>query len=230
MKVVFVLGFYDPVKTALDSLYSERIRDGSIVWIGQKARGMEANLTEFSAVFSKHIQAGAAPVLVLVAQIRGRDFVVDAVRGIMHGAGSSEQPVPFENAADRDGVLEYIASFGLEPPGALSCERIRAKTPKGKILCVSLDTSTSVVDALKRAGFPADAIPIFFEEERIPHGRNSGLMEYLASRSRQFAYLLYAFHGLRTLTPEVKGKFEKCYEAPTAAKIAELARKWIEGS
>jgi hypothetical protein len=31
------------------------------------------------------------------------------------------------------------------------------------------------------------------------------------------------------LTPEVKGKFRKCYEAPSAAKLAQIALRWMEG-
>jgi hypothetical protein len=95
---------------------------------------------------------------------------------------------------------------------------------------VSLDRNTSVLDALRRAGFSEVALRTFFEEERIAGARNSGLMEHLAARSKQYSYLLYSFQGLRTLTPEVKGKFERCYEAPTAAKLAELARRWMEGN
>jgi len=230
LRVAFVLGFYDPVKAALASIYAERLKDGSIIWIGQKAHGREANLSEFSALYLEKCKAGAERILVLVAQIRGREFVVDAVQGIMQASGSGEKPIPFENAGDRDGVLQCIADFGPDGPTELSCEAIQSKIPKGRILCVSLDRNTSVLDALRRAGFSEVALRTFFEEERIAGARNSGLMEHLAARSKQYSYLLYSFQGLRTLTPEVKGKFERCYEAPTAAKLAELARRWMEGN
>ena len=125
--------------------------------------------------------------------------------------------------------MKLLADFKLVPLSALSCAKIRTKTPNGKILCVSLDGSTSVLEAIRRVGFPEATINMFFEEERIEGARNSNLMDYLSGRSKQFGYLLYSFTGLRTLTPVVKGKFERCYEAPTAAKLAELARRWLEG-
>jgi hypothetical protein len=92
-----------------------------------------------------------------------------------------------------------------------------------------MEGTTSVLDALRRSGFSDATLAMFFEEERIGGARNSGLMEHLAARADQFACLLYAFHGLRTLTPEVKGKFRKCYEAPSAAKLAQIALRWMEG-
>jgi hypothetical protein len=63
-----------------------------------------------------------------------------------------------------------------------------------------MEGTTSVLDALRRSGFSDATLAMFFEEERIGGARNSGLMEHLAARADQFACLLYAFHGLRTLT------------------------------
>lgn len=230
MRVVFVVGFYNPVKTALDSFYREHIESGSIIWVGQKAQGREANLTEFSANYRKSVQNGAEATLIIVATIRGWDFKPGAIENIILAcAGPEYQIVTLENAGDRDAVLKHIADFKLlPPPSSLSCENIRAKTPDGKILCVSLANNTSVIDALRRAGFPEIVLITFFKEERIEGARLSGLMEYLSARSKKYGYMLYAFLGLRTLTAEVKGRFKRCYEAPTAAKVAELARRWLE--
>ena len=233
MKIVFVVGFYNPVKKAIESLYGKHLDKSSIIWVGQKAAGREANLSEFSGLYLKQIKAGATSVLILLAQIQGRDFVVGAVESII--AASVRKPetcqlIPFEpkHAGDREIVLKHIADFGLEEPNSLSAENIREKFPKGKFLCVSPEGSTSVLEALRRVGFPVNVVEALFEEERIPGGRNSGLMQHLTESSKRYNALLYSFTGLRTLTPEVKGKFDHCYEAPTAAQLAELTRRWLE--
>jgi hypothetical protein len=233
LKVVFVLGFYDPVKTALDSVYAERIKDESIQWIRQKSQGREVNLTEFSALYSKRIAAGMTSALLLIAKPRPLEWVVGKVKDIVERANEghsiSWQSVEFDSAGDHDGVLRHIADFGLQAPSTLTVDKIENKLPSGKILCVSLDGSTSVLEAMRRVGFSESVLGKFFEEERIPGARNSGLMQHLSECAKRYRYLLYAFQGLRTLTPEVKDKFERCYESPMASKLAALARRWLEG-
>ena len=54
-------------------------------------------------------------------------------------------------------------------------------------------------------------------------GPNSRLLQHLSSRSLQYRYLLYVFDGLRTLSPAIKHKFVKCWEALNAAKVDHLA-------
>ena len=196
MKAVFVLGFYHPVRTALDSVHPERIREESLIWIGQRSqqRDAEVNLSEFSAVYRKRKKAGMTSALVLVAKLRGRDYVIDAVRSIITVANENSEVkcevVELENAGDRDAVLGRIADFGLLPPSGPSCELVRKKVPKGKILCVSLDKNTSVLEALKRVGFTDDVISACFEEERITGARNSGLMQLLIEHAN---HILHSF-------------------------------------
>lgn len=233
MNAVFVVGFYDPVKAVLELHHREHLKSRAIIWIGQKSPGREANLTDLATTYSDVIRAGATSILVLLAVPRGREFVVIHVEKIMSREGSAcgvrSRLEQSENAGARDWVLQHIADFDLPSAATLSCENIRARTPAGKILCMSLDGNTSILDALKRAGFPSTALETFFEEERIKGARNSGLMEHLKMCAKKYGYLLYAFQGLRTLTPEVKESFERCYEAPTASKVAEMARRWLEG-
>ena len=109
----------------------------------------------------------------------------------------------------------------------LSAPVFAAKIPSGRVLCVSLEGKTSIIEALERAGFASDAVSQCFEEERVEGGRNSGLLQHLSSRSLQYRYLLYAFDGLRTLSPAIKHKFVKCWEAPNAAKVVAQFKKWI---
>jgi len=232
LKIAFVVGFFDPVKTALLRSCPEHLENRSVIWIRQIGVGREANLKELSGAYFDRVRPGVESVLVLLAVVRGREFVIDAVRGIIaRGKESSAQTecelLVFKNAGDRNGVLDRIIAFGLQSPTALSCGAIRAKISDGRILCVSMKGRTSILDSLSRAGFTGEAIQTFFDEERIEGARNSSLMEYLDSRSRNYKYLLYAWDGLRTLKSEVKRGFEKCYEAPSASKVVDLFRRWI---
>ena len=124
------------------------------------------------------------------------------------------------------GVSDAIDAFGSKCPDVISLERVRSRIGGGSVLCVSMDGRTNVIDALARVGFGDDALKCF-TEEKIPGSRNSNLMDYLRSRAAGFGYLLYAWDGLRTSTPEVKAKFQRCYEAATAAKVAEMFKRWV---
>ena len=231
MKIAFVAGFYDPIKEALDNPYSEHQANGSLVWIRQKELHKEADLTELSSRLIDAIKR-ADSVRVILHIPRGRTWVFDSVQGILEkGKGMNSalefDIVPFENDGDRDGVLQCIADFGLPAPADVECATIRTKIPSGKILCVSLEGKTSIIDALQRAQFAPETITQCFEEERIEGGRNSGLLQMLSSRSLQYRYLIYAFEGLRHLSPAVKHKFVKCWNEANAAKVVAQFKKWI---
>lgn len=234
MKIAFVAGFFDPVKKALEEgSYSEHHANGSVVWIRQKAMNREVNLHEFSSQFFDRAKE-ADSVLVLLALLRGREWVEESIRRIIAKAQEADpelqcELLTFRNAGDRQGIMKSLDGFGLPSPALIGCEKVRAKIPEGKVLCVSLDGKTSILDALLRAGFAEETVQAHFHEERIVGARNSGLMEHLSSRSAQHKHLLYAWDGLRTLKPEVARKFTICYEAPNAAKVVQIFKKWIEG-
>lgn len=231
MKIAFVAGFYDPVKEALDNPYSEHQATGSLVWIRQRELHKEADLTEVSSRFFSSIER-ADSVRVILHVPRGRAWVIDSVRGILEKGKAMNSAlefdiVPLENDGDCDGVLQCIADFGLAAPVGIESAVIRKKIPTGKVLCVSLEGKTPIIDALQRAGFTPEAVAQSFEEDRIEGGRNSGLLQTLASKSLKYRHLLYAFDGLRTLSPAIKHKFAKCWEAPNAAKVVAQFKKWI---
>lgn len=233
MKIAIVAGFFDPVKKALDHHYSEQLQNGSLIWIRQAGQNREANLKEFAGRFNDRMKRDAPEsVLVLLAVLKTcESWLENAVQGIIRrgiGGGTTKyEVVIWKNAGDRDWVLEQVKRFELPVTVEVETPTIRAKVPQGKILCISMSGKTSVLDSLRRAGFSADAIHECFEEERIKGSKNSGLMELLAARSNHHTHLIYAWDGLRTLKPEVKGKFAKCYEASSAAKVTELLKRWI---
>lgn len=231
MKIAFVAGFYSSVKDGLDTSYSAHQANGSLVWVRQRELHREADLTEVSSrLFNLADRADFVRVILHVP--RGREWVVASVEAILAGVKAAHPTLDYDivkldNDGDRDGVLNAIASYGLAVPSPLDLAGIRRKIPEGKVLCISLDGKTPILEALERAGVPPDAISDCFHEERIAGGKNSNLLQSLASRSLAFRYLLYAFEGLRTLSPVIKHKFAKCWEAPNAAKVVELFKKWI---
>jgi len=158
---------------------------------------------------------------------RGRAWVTASIEGILKNSTVEFDIKPFYNDGDCEGVLKCLAEFGLATPDPLDCGGVRKKIPCGKILCISLDTKTSVIDGLTRAGFAPETIAECFEEERIEGGQNSGLLQHLSSRSLQYRYLIYAFDGLRHLSPAVKHKFVKYWNQANAAKVVAQFKKWI---
>jgi hypothetical protein len=231
MRIAFVAGFYDPVKEALDIPYSEHQANGSLVWIRQRELHKEADLTDVSSRFFD-IAERSDSVRVILHVPRGRAWVVDSVQGILEKGKAMNSTlefeiIPFENDGDCDGVLQCVADFGLAAPVGIESAVIRKKIPTGQVLCMSLEGQTSIVDSLQRAGFTQEAVTRCFQEDRIEGGRNSGLLQSLASKSLQYRYLVYAFDGLRTLSPAIKHKFAKCWEAPNAAKVVAQFKKWI---
>ena len=105
---------------------------------------------------------------------------------------------------------------------------VRKKVSYGKIICVSLAGKTSILVALQRAGFSSAAIAECFEEEVIEGAKNSNLNSHLKSRAGSYPYLIYAWDGARTSTPEVKKAYAiDCVEARSAAQVVEIFKKWI---
>lgn len=239
MKTVFVVGFFDPVKKALENTCPEYLQNQSVVWIRQVAPRRQngswkpgaANFNEFSGRFFERISAGSDPILVLLVVPDDHTWVVQSAEAIIERAtnefGVQCHLKTFQHASDQSGVLDAISEFKLQAPPQLSYGKVAEKIGGRRVLCVSMEGRTSILDSLKRAGFPEETISACFDETRILGGKNSNLMEYLISSSKKYGCLLYAWDGLRTSTADVKGSFGKCYEAPTAAKVVHLFKRWI---
>ena len=137
MKKIFVAGFFDPVKKELESSYQERLDSGSIIWVRQAGYRREVNLNELSNRYLSAL-AGVDDVLVLLAVLRGKEWVVEKVNGIIDSGRRRSPNIAtelrlFPNAGDRHGVLDAIATFGLLPQTKFSSEAIRKKVETGKI-------------------------------------------------------------------------------------------------
>jgi hypothetical protein len=227
MKIAFVVGFFDPVKIALDECYPERIYRDRLIWIPNG----KGSLAAFKGRLYDLVRT-ADGLLVCLGRSESQRYLQEAMGGVIRVA--QEQctiPIRFEvfgNLYDAAPIVELVKCFEIETQPQTSIEIIRKKVSSGKILCVSLAGKTSILTALQRAGFSPTAIAECFEEEVIEGARNSNLNSHLKSRAGSYIYLIYAWEGARTSTPEVKEGFAAgCVEARSAAQAVALFKKWI---
>ena len=225
MKIAFVVGFFDPVKKALDARFPNNDR---LIWIDPGKNAL--------IVFKQHfydLVKTAEGLLVCLGRAGSQRHLQEAVTGIIGVAqGQYTTTIQFRafgNLYDSAPVVELVESFGIETESPMGIVQLRSAVADGKILCVSLEGKTSILSALERAGFSTDVIRECFAEEQYKGGRNSNLMQDLKSRAQSHTCLLYAWSGLRTSTPEVKDAYKYgCHEAPTASQVVELFKKSLE--
>ena len=227
MKIAFVVGFYDSVKTALNARYPAPTYQDRLIWI---AGGSHA-LVAFKKRFYDVVET-AEGLLVCLGRGGTEQYVEDHMRGIIGVAEAKfTTPIHFRvvsNKYDPKPIVALVESFGLETEAALEVSHIRAKVAEGKILCVSLEGKTGVLVALQRAGMSAKAIEECFVEEKIKGGKNSNLMQHLKQRALHHPCLLYAWNGLRSSPPEVRTAYKVfCFEAQNAFQVVEGFMKWI---
>lgn len=227
MKIAFVVGFMDPVRKALNGCYPEEIYRERLIWI---PNGRES-LTVFKGRFYDVVKS-ADSLLVCLGRSGPQRHLEDAMRGII-AVAQAQYPTPIEfapfgNIYDAAPVLELVNIFGIGTQQQIDVDAIRNKVASGKVLCVSLAGKTSILVALRRAGFSPAAITECFEEEVIAGGRNSNLNAHLKSQAKSYSSLIYAWEGARTSTPDVKTAFSTtCVEGQSAAQAVELFKKWI---
>jgi hypothetical protein len=227
VKIAFVVGFYDPVKTALNARYPETSYGDRLIWIASGKRSLIA----FKQRFYDVVQT-AESLLVCLGRANTQRYLEDDTRGVI-GVANAQYATPVElrafgNLYDPLPIVALVESFGIETEATMGVDRVRSKVHEGKILCVSLEGKTSVLVALQRAGVSTQALNECFVEEIIEGGRNSNLMQHLKQRGHYHSCLLYAWGGLRTSTPEVKAAYKfDCHEAQSASQVAEMFKKWI---
>jgi hypothetical protein len=228
VRIAFVIGFFDPVKIALDECYPEPTYRDRLIWIP----GRRSAVIEFKGRFYDVVRTAEA-IHVCLGRSENQSHIEDAVRGIVRVAteryASTTVTVDvFGNQYDPEPVMQIIKSLGIETRPQICSDKIRTKVGDGKILCMSLYGKTSIFTALERAGFPPAAVGECFHEEVRAGARNSNLMEDLKSCAAKYTYLIYAWEGLRTLSPDVKNRFKYgCQEARSASQVVELFKRWI---
>lgn len=230
MKIALVVGFMDPVRRALDNCYPQDTFEDRLIFIPNQKNSLEA--------FRGHLYDAlktADDLLVVLGRPGSQRYLEKAALGIIQGAQEQHAfSFQFEvlgNIYDAAPVVQLVKNFGIDTQPQITSEDIRRKVTHGKIFCASLAGKTSILAALKRAAFCPAAIAECFEEEVIGASRNSNLNSHLKSQAGSHSYLIYAWEGARTITPEAKTAFAAgCVEAQSAAQAVELFRKWITGA
>lgn len=236
MKVAIVAGFFEPIRRALEGRFTKQMDVSSLVWISQVSDGREPDLRKFGASLGSQLKNGAKHVLVLVAILAGKGWVKECVHAIISDAQShyhdAKIDVVFETKVSRsnqESILAKIAEFDIPEPCEITAEVMRSRLAGQKVLCVVMDGQTGFDESLRRAGFPEGCIcDEFFEHMVVPNGRNSNLLAVLHGKAEQYRHLLYAFTGLRTLSPLIKKRYSVfAYEAPTTRDVVNVFKRWL---
>jgi hypothetical protein len=198
VRIAFILGFFDPVRKAVEATFPSQLKDGSVVWIRQAGPSREVNLGEFKSRFFDRLEVGPTHVLVILAVLRGKEWVEDRVTSVIQ-AGRFRQPevtieplITERNAQASESVLENLRAFGPSRGDDISMDSLRAILGARRVLCVRESGCPKFEEALKRCGFPDEAWGEFFVEAEFDASTRP---EVLAQKIKYFDYVLYAFHG-----------------------------------
>ena len=238
MKVVFVVGFYDTVRDALEKKYSSQLGAGTLVFIRQASGKPIPDLQDFNSRFSD-LAPKCDSVRVLLAVLHNYGWVAEKVSAVIERIRERYPHVKIELSAPprvevgvgvTEELVEEIEEFGLPAPETITQKMLEQVLGNTQVLCMCLEGKTGFAEALERANFPPECITRFFVERPIGPGRHSNLMNIVSQEARRCEHFLYAWDGLRTLKPDVKRKFSgKAYEAQTSVKVIEIFRKWVLG-
>jgi len=221
-----VLGFFNEVYPEIEREYAAQIDAKILLCIRQGP----PNMPDFSLLSTRlhQLPRSVDSLVVLLATFRDKAWVKNKVEAMTAIAGVKTEIIIYKNAGYQK-LVEDIASMGLAIPDAINMEGLRKILGEDKVLCVSANGRPKFCGALKRNGFSEEAVAAFFVERIVSSGKNSNLLSVLSEAGKSCQHLLYAYDGLRTLSPEAKASFSgKCYEAVTAGKVVIVFRKWLD--
>ena len=232
MRVAIVVGFFDRVWTELEREYSAQIAEKTLILVKQAQPRPIPNISEIASRLSE-ASSRAQSILIITASLARYPWVPEKVQEMACAeenriAGLTIRTEVQRHANDWQSIIKILNDFGLAPPSSVPVEVVRRALGKTRVLCVSMEGRTTIRAALQRAGFPESALDEFCIERVIPAGKNPNLLSSISAESSTCAHLLYAWHGLRTLSPTVKKRFKgKQYESATAAQVAEAFKRWV---
>jgi hypothetical protein len=234
VKVVFVAGFFNRVQKFLESKFQTQIQSKQVIWIKQSGIQGAADIRLFKERFFDRLTMGADDVLVLLAILRGKEWIKDKYQSIIDSASQRfpDANVALKanrNAQDIDFVASELKCLESLPIQEISIETVRKRLGTDKILCICSDKQPQCIDVLKRAGFAPEVYIECFVEERIKSGTNSNLIAHLCGKATSYKHMLYAWGGgLRTLPPDVKRQFIGYhYEGPQMSGVISAFKDWI---
>jgi hypothetical protein len=146
VKTAFVVGFFDPVKKALDARFPNNDR---LLWIEPGKNVLIVFKERFYDVAKT-----AVGLLVCLGRAGSQRHLEDAVTGII-GVAEAQYKTPiqfkaFGNLYDPSPVVALVESFGLETEAKIAVNHVRSKVTEGTILCISLEGKTTIFTALQR--------------------------------------------------------------------------------
>lgn len=236
MKVVFVAGFFRQVRDKLKDEFTDQLISRSIIWIRQAGTDGGVNINEFRKNFNDRLAAGATEVLVLLAELSGKDYVITNIEGVVQAGqhkwpGANVKVEQVRNAGATDFVVERISEFALPtvPLGPeVAMQLLHTKLAGGRVLCIRETNHTSFERAFERAGFPAEAWNTIFKEEAVGYGKLSNLIAWMQSKSKSYCCLVYAWHGLKYIGDKEKLKCP-LYQAGNVKDAIDRFKTWILG-
>lgn len=232
-KVAFVAGFFTPVYEALEERFGDQLAARSLVWIGQRGPHGPVHLKRFRETLNDSLARGVSEVLVLLAVLRGKEYVIPAVSGIVAEArGRWPAQVRVESIPDagaKERIVNEILAFGIEPPSkavGISAHLLHAVLGQGRVLCVRETNHTSFQQGFSRVGLPPDTWCAYFDEEAFDAGRLSNLPSCLLLKSASYRCILYAWHGLRHLPGKSKLRCP-VFQAGNVTEAIGRFKKWL---
>jgi hypothetical protein len=144
MKVALVAGFFTPVLKSLEANFTAGLEARSIIWVPQLRHGA-ADPGKLKQNFFDRLAKGASGILILLAVLRGHEYITEIVEAIID-EGRSRAPDTdirysrFKDARSPGPVVAAIRDFGVveaEEPLPESLDQLEAWTQqklKGKLL------------------------------------------------------------------------------------------------
>jgi hypothetical protein len=144
MKVALVAGFFTPVLKSLEANFTAELEARSIIWVPQLRHGA-ADPGKLKQNFFDRLAKGASGILILLAVLRGHEYITEIVEAIVD-EGRSRAPdadvryLCFKDARSPGPVLDAVRDFGVveaEEPLPDSLNELEAwaqQKLKGKLL------------------------------------------------------------------------------------------------
>jgi len=144
MKVALVAGFFTPVLKSLEANFTAEMEARSIIWVPQLRHGA-ADPGKLKQDFFDRLAKGAAGILILLAVLRGHEYISEVAEAII-AEGRSRAPDAdircscFKDAQSPEPVVAAIRDFGVleaEDPLPKSLDGLESwaqQKLKGKLL------------------------------------------------------------------------------------------------
>jgi len=237
VKVAFVVGFFNPVGSALQDAFEEQLDGGTLICVSKTSSRYPFDVNKFkSQLFQKATAMEIDSILVVAADLRGQEWLTSSLQQMVDAArdrsdGKDIQLVLCKDAQNPAPVIESISAFGLvvsgECGGEVSESDLIAYRQLKKVLCVRGKNQSGFEDALRRAGFQFANFEHHFVEVPLSYGSNVG--QTLKESAKHHICLLYAWGELKYLQPATKTKWDNLHQGENPAAAVARFKQAIQG-